>query len=66
MPRVRIILARTEGGLDAVADDAGATIINGTATEHSGLGTNYEPDADPGSTIDNEDAGWIALATIPD
>lgn len=66
MPRVWIILARTEGGLDAVARDAGATIIEGTATDHSGLGTSYARDADPGSTIDSDEPGWIALATFPD
>jgi hypothetical protein len=59
-------LARTKGGLSSVATAAGAKIISETVTAHTGLGTSYALDANPGSVIDNGKDGWIALATIPD
>lgn len=63
MPKVAIVLARTKGGLSGVAEASGLVIINGTETKHSGVGTFYEDDANPGDVIDSETDGWIGLAT---
>jgi hypothetical protein len=63
MPEIIIVVAQTEGGLIAVANDAEATLIAGSAHQFESLelytGTGFDTIGD----IDTDKKGWVAFAT---
>lgn len=65
MSQILVVVAKTEGGLTAAAANAGATLVQGSAKQFSGLtlqvGTGFAADI---GDIDTGEDGWIAFATV--
>jgi hypothetical protein len=63
MSYVAILLASTEPGLEAIAENAGnLQIIPGTVQSYQGLTTYSEPTVTPAGVIATNAPGWIAMA----
>ena len=63
MNRIAIIVAPTEGGLDAVATARGCTLVPGTARQFATLTTYKDPTMAAAGNIDVGAPAWVALAT---
>lgn len=59
---IAIILAKTQGGLQAVATEARLNLIDGTEQEFSNLTTYSDPLMTAAGAVDTAEDGWIALA----
>ncbi|AJP73202.1 hypothetical protein [Sphingomonas hengshuiensis] len=66
MSDLAILLAKTKGGLKAVAEAAGdLEIIEGTVQPFDGITTFSDPASTPLGGIHGGTPGWIALARFP-
>jgi hypothetical protein len=67
MSALAILLAKTKGGLKAVATAAGdLEIVEGTVQQYDGLTTFSDPASTPAGVINTDQPSWIALARFPD
>lgn len=62
MSDIAIVIAETEGGLQAVLQGSGYTTINGTEREFTSLTTCSDIASKTFGTIKTGKSGWIALA----
>jgi len=63
MSDIAIIVAESEGALDALANASNLQIIDGTRQPYSSLTTYTTPARRGVREIDTADGGWIAFAT---
>lgn len=59
---ISIILAKTKGGLAAVAHAGGMAVIAGTETKFDTLTTYSDPPSTAAGHIDTNQPGWVAFA----
>lgn len=64
MSDITIVIAKTEGGLDAVLKDSGYKIIAGTQRKFSSLTTYSDGPSTCFGHIDTGESGWLALAEL--
>jgi hypothetical protein len=62
MSDIAIVIAKTQGGLIAVLEESGYTIIAGTEREFTSLTTYSDGPSTCFGHIDTAESGWMALA----
>ncbi|MFA5353201.1 MAG: hypothetical protein WC291_03145 [Thermodesulfovibrionales bacterium] len=62
MRDIAIVIAEKEGGLEAVLEDSGYSIIPGTVRQFTSLTTFSDNTSKVFGTIKTGESGWIALA----
>ncbi len=61
MSEYTILISESEGGLAAVAEQSGCTLVAGTANKFSTLTTRQDVPMSDAGVVRTEKPGWVAL-----